>query len=185
MRNEDFYKADGSFDSEKAKLAYLDMLKKMNHSFIPSMDDENLWVADFNSNKFTEVGVGGYVFVNDNKYGYSSCELLLLPGQILPEHKHVATEICGPKMETWAFRHGSVVSIKEGGETPGIQERLPESVVHSRLEENLGTGDVSGTTVEAGWHWMKAGPEGAVFTEYSTYSDFGAVRFSDSDLSVG
>ena len=185
MKNEDFYKADGSFDAEKAKLAYIDMLKKMNYSMIPSLDDENFWVAEFTSGKFTDVGVGGYLFVNDKEHGYSSCELFLLPGQVLPEHKHVGTEVCGPKMETWSIRHGSVVSIKEGDETPGIQERLPEDVIHSRLEENLNVGDVSGTTVEAGWHWMKAGPEGVAFTEYSTYSDFEAVRFSDLSLSMG
>ena len=28
------------------------------------------------------------------------------------------------------------------------------------------------------WHWMHAGPEGAIVTEYATYHDGAGLRFS-------
>ena len=179
-RNEDFYTADGKFDQDKAKQAYYEMFTAFGYPIYPRLKTADFWVADFGLGKFAEVGMGGIFWVNDQKDNYFGHEIYLLPGQMIPEHKHVKTAKAGPKMEAWQPRHGWIFIYGEGAATPGVEARIPVShkeCAVARLEKKLLPGEVGQLTGPEQWHWMQA-PDGAVVSEYATYHDGEALRFS-------
>ncbi|MCK5862134.1 MAG: hypothetical protein KAH38_06595 [Candidatus Hydrogenedentes bacterium] len=183
--NDDFYKADGTFDVEKAKQAYYDMMDRFNYPIVDRLRGEEFWAVDFGMGKFTEVGMAGIFWVNNQKDNYFGHEIYLLPGQMIPEHKHVKTPDAGPKMEAWQSRHGWVYIYGEGDATPGVEEHVPPShkeCVVACNEQKLLPGEVGTLAGAEQWHWMLAGPDGAVVTEYATYHDGTALRFSNSDV---
>jgi D-lyxose ketol-isomerase len=121
--NADFYK-DGVLNPEIALKAYLDMLE---HYGVPYSDflKENLWITDFNLGDFENVGMAGIFWVNDPEYKYLGHEIYLLPGQMIVEHKHVASEYPA-KFESWQIRHGWAYNYSIGDPTPN-PPKLPES----------------------------------------------------------
>jgi len=88
--NDDFYK-NGELDPQIALAAYLDMLE---HYGVPYSDflKENLWITDFSLGDFENVGMAGIFWVNDQEHKYLGHEIYLLPGQMIVEHRHIATE---------------------------------------------------------------------------------------------
>lgn len=181
--NEHFYKADGSFDEAKAKEAFYEMFEAFGYPIVPRLRTEEFWVVDFGLGNFAEVGMGGIFWVNDEKDNYFGHDIYLLPGQMIPEHRHVRTEF-SPKMEGWQTRHGWVYIYGEGDPTPGVEERIPPShkeCAIARTEKKLMPGEVGQLGGAEEWHWMYA-PEGAVVTEYATYHDGSGLRFSHPDV---
>jgi len=182
LNSADFYKADGTFDVEKAKQAYYDMMERFNYPIVPRLRGEEFWAVDFGMGKFTEVGMAGIFWLNNKEDNYFGHEIYLLPGQMIPEHKHVQTPDAGPKMEGWQPRYGWVYIYGEGEATPGVEERIPPShkeCAKARVEKKLLPGEVVMLGGAEQWHWMIAGPEGAIVTEYATYHDGAALRFSN------
>jgi len=185
LNNADFYKADGTFDVEKAKQAYYDMMERFNYPIVPRLRGEEFWAVDFGMGKFTEVGMAGIFWLNNKEDNYFGHEIYLLPGQMIPEHRHVQTPDAGPKMEGWQPRHGWVYIYGEGEATPGVDERIPPShkeCAKARVEKKLMPGEVGMLGGAEQWHWQIAGPEGAIVTEYATYHDGAALRFSNPDV---
>ena len=185
-RNEDFYK-DGKFDAEAAKQAYYEMFAYHNYPIVDRLKTADFWVLDFGLGKFTEVGMAGIFWVNNLKDNYFGHEIYLLPGQIIPEHKHLKTDKAGPKMEAWQPRHGWIYIYGEGTPTPGAEEHIPPShkeCAVARTEKKLMPGEVGELLGAEQWHWMKAGPEGAIVTEYATYHDGTGLRFSHPDAKL-
>jgi D-lyxose ketol-isomerase len=181
LRNEDFYGADGKFDAEKAKQAYYDMMKRFNYPVYERLRTADFWALDFGLGKFTEVGMAGIFWVNNQKDGYFGHEIYLLPGQMIPEHRHVKTEEAGPKLEAWQPRYGWIYIYGEGAPTPGVEAHIPAShqeCAVARTEQKLMPGEVGMLGGAEQWHWMLAGPEGAIVTEYATYHDGTGLRFS-------
>ena len=179
-RTEDFYKA-GVFDAEAAKKAYYEMMWFYNYPIPPRLHTDEFWTLDFAVGKFTEVGMAGIFWVNNKKDNYFGHEIYLLPGQMIPEHKHVKTADAGPKMEAWHVRYGWVYIYGEGDPTPGVAERIPpthKECAKARNEKKLMPGEVGMLAGPEQWHWMHAGPDGAIVTEYATYHDAAGLRFS-------
>ncbi len=179
-KNADFYSADGKFNAEAAKQAYYDMMKRFNYPIYDRLKTADFWVLDFGLGKFTEVGMGGIFWVNNLKDNYFGHEIYLLPGQMIPEHKHVKTADAGPKMEAWQPRYGWIYIYAEGTPTPGVEARIPAShkeCAKARTEKKLVGGEVGMLAGPEQWHWMQA-PEGAIVTEYATYHDGKGLRFS-------
>ena len=183
--NEDFYTADGTFDEAAAKKAYFEMMEYYGYPIPERLRGDEFWVADFGLGKFTEVGMAGVFWVNNEKDDYFGHEIFLLPGQIIPEHRHVETGDVRPKMEAWQVRHGWVYLYGEGEPTPGVAERIPPShkeIAKARTEKKVMPGEVGELDGAAQWHWMKAGPNGAIVTEYASYHDNAALRFTHPDI---
>ena len=185
-KNEDFYK-DGKFNAEAAKQAYYEMMASFNYPIPDRLRGPDFWTLDFGLGKFTEVGMAGMFWVNNKKDNYFGHEIYLLPGQMIPEHKHVKTADAGPKMEAWHVRHGWINIYGEGEATPGVEERIPPShkeCCKARKEQKLMPGEVGMLAGPEQWHWMKAGPEGAIVTEYATYHDGAGLRFSHPNVKM-
>jgi D-lyxose ketol-isomerase len=183
--NADFYQADGTFNVEKARQAYYEMMEYHHHPICPRLQGEEFWAIDFGLGKFTEVGMAGIFWINNQRDNYFGHEIYLLPGQMIPEHCHKRTDEAGPKMEAWQPRHGWVYIYGEGEPTPGVEDRIPPShgqCAVARTEKKLTIGEVGMLEQAESMHWMRAGPEGAIVTEYATYHDGAGLRFSHPDV---
>lgn len=176
--NADFYK-DGKLDPDIALQAYLDMF---DHYGIPYSDfiKENLWVTDFNLGDFENVGMAGIFWVNDPNHKYLGHEIYLLPGQMIVEHKHIATDYPA-KFESWQVRHGWAYNYSIGDPTPNPPQ-LPKSqaghitVSHFQVQK---VDEVIHLAELESPHFLLAGPEGAIITEYASYHDGEGLRFTN------
>jgi len=207
-----FYDSKGAFFPTAAKDAYLAMMEAHGYPISDVLKTDELWVCDFLQRDFSKLGMGGIFWINasgqysqsgdkaykgdfkDASYGYLGHEIFLLPGQMLPEHRHIGgAEGYGPKMESWHVRYGTVDFFGEykgaGDET--LISNMPKS------EQPWGYGQdwfkskyVARRTAKSGklytledpesWHGQIAGPQGAIVSEYATYHN--QVEFSKPDM---
>ena len=182
QKNSEFYKKDGSFDGEKARKAYYDMMKRFHYPVVDRLKGKDFWAIDFGLNDFVNVGMGGIFWWNDKENGYFGHEIYLLPGQMIVEHAHVKTADAKPKMEAWHVRHGGIFTFGEGEATSPCPIALPksqESFITARHCQWLKPGEIASLNRAEAKHFMIAGPEGAIVTEYATYHDGGGLRFTN------
>ncbi len=181
MQRSDFYDAQGNFLIAKARDAYYALLKRIHYPITPAVE-KNIWIADFGLGDFPRVGMGGMIWINRQEHNYLGMDIFLLPGQMIPEHSHVATDKARPKMESWQVRSGSIWTFGEGEPTPELFAHIPESqlaTVHSKHGVALGLHETADLNRVNAWHFMVAGPEGAWVTEYGQFQDGAALRFSN------
>jgi hypothetical protein len=176
--NADFYK-DGKIQSEIAKKAYLDMLDYYGVPFSPTLK-AGIWMTDFNLGDFENVGMAGIFWLNDSVHGYFGHEIYLLPNQMIPEHFHLATNFPA-KFESWKVGHGWSYNFGIGEPTAN-PPALPTSQKGYITSLNFVRQDVDevvplkkiGTP-----HFLLAGDNGAIITEYATYHDGAGLRFTN------
>ena len=101
--NADFYK-DGKFQQDVAMEAMKDMFAFYDVPFTKLMATD-MWVTDFGLGDFENVGMGGIFWVNNEEQRYFAHAIYLLPGQMIPEHAHVATKFPA-KHESWMVEKG-------------------------------------------------------------------------------
>ena len=118
-------------------------------------------VADFGLSRLREQGLMVLVYVNTDRY--CAKELVLYPGQACPEHRHPPFDGSPGKEETFRCRRG-LVHLHVGGKEvvlgPGDQHTIPPDTLHS----------------------FRAGPEGAVVSEFSSTSRDELDVFTDPDV---
>ena len=185
--NEQFYTADGKFNADAAKKAFYELMQYHNYPIPPRLRGDDFWTLDFNMGKFTEVGMAGIFWINRLEDDYFGHEIYLLPGQMIPEHKHVKTAAAGPKMECWHVRHGWIHTFGEGEPTPGAEKIIPPShreCANARRATKVMPGEVDHLAGAEQWHFMVAGPQGAIVSEYATYHDGDGLRFSHPKVSL-
>ncbi len=182
----DFFYKDGVFQQDKAFQAYYEMFEEMNYSIADSLrSNPNFWVADFGLGDFAHVGMGGIFFFNDKEYRYFGHDIYLLPGQMIPEHRHEAAEGLPAKHEAWQVRHGSIYNFSFGGEkTPQVLAMLPKSQLDANAIscynfKYMTVGDQDRLGELCAPHFMMAGSEGAVVTEYACYHSMDGLKFTN------
>ena len=184
-KNSDFYNDKGEFNADAAKDAYIELMKAHNWPIPPGFrENENFWATDFNLGEFTSVGLGGIFWHNDEVQGYMAHEIFLLSNQMIVEHWHVQAGKIKPKMEVWQTRHG-MVYIGGEGEATELPEAFPKSQLSFLAAQNVRTimpGEVKGLSKPLEKHWMLAGPQGAVASEYATFHTNDALRFSNAKV---
>jgi D-lyxose ketol-isomerase len=127
-------------------------------------------VADVGLGHLEIEGLELVTYVNTPRY--CAKELVLLPRQTFPEHRHPPFEDNPGKDETFRCRQGLVWLYVEGPGSPTIQAEVPQSsaryytVFH---EIELRPGDQH-TIPHNTLHWFQGGPEGAVVSEFSSAS---------------
>jgi D-lyxose ketol-isomerase len=179
--NAAFYGPDGKFDTEAAKKAYYEMMEFYHYPIPERLRGGDFWAKDFNIGKFTESGMAGIFWITSPEYNISGHEMFLLPNQSVPEHYHVATLQTPAKLEAWHVRHGWVYVYSEGEPTSGVEERIPSShrdCTRAKHESIVRPGEVALLANPTERHWMRAGPDGAIVTEYATHHDHDGLRFS-------
>jgi hypothetical protein len=179
--NADFYDASGKFLVDKAKQAYFDMFRRFGYPISPNLA-KNMWALDFGLGDFARVGMAGMIWVNRPDYKYFGHEIYLLPNQMIPEHAHFPTAKGAAKMESWQPRRGMIFTFGEGPATPELLDKIPpsqRSLAKSQHCKPLQIDEVGDLNRLTAWHFMVAGPEGALVTEYGTFHDMDGLRFSN------
>jgi hypothetical protein len=180
LKNEDFYK-DGKFQAEKAKQAYFNMMNAYGYP-LPDSLRTNMWATDFALGDFANAGMGGIFWINSQEAGYFAHEIYLLPGQMIVEHAHLATAKGKAKMESWQVRYGSIYTFGEEGKPKPAGLELPKSqekfITVSKCNE-MHVGDIATLNRLTAKHFMIAGPQGAIVSEYGTFHDGDGLRFTN------
>jgi hypothetical protein len=207
LKKDAFY-TGGKFVPKKALTAYYDMMERFDYPISDALKSDQLWTCDFLQDDFLKLGMAGIFWINetgtygkngvagykgtfkDQKFGYLGHEIYLLPGQMLPEHRHIGgNEGHGPKMEAWHVRYGDVEFF---GEHKGAGDETLISDM-PKAEQPWGFGQpwfkskyVAKRTAKSGklysledpetWHFQRAGKMGAIVSEYATFHN--QVEFS-------
>ncbi len=212
--NATFYNADGSFNVAAAKQAYFDMMAAFGYPIPARLKGDDFWTADFVQRDFAKLGMGGIFWINENstyggsgrklytgefkdqKFGYLGHEIYLLPGQMLPEHRHVGGDKgYGPKMEAWHVRYGTVEYFGEHKSSDG-DETLIKDMPADQQPWGFGqpwfksvyvakrkAGEMYKLEDPETWHFQRAGPNGAIVAEYATFHN--QVEFSKPGMEFG
>jgi hypothetical protein len=179
FNNADFYK-DGKFDAEAAKDAIITLIKHYNFP-LNAKTREQLWVSDYGTGKFTEVGLAAIMVVNEERDRYMLQAIFLLPGQMLPEHWHEKPAGDAPaKMEGWYVHNGSTYTVGEGEDNlaafPEIKIPASHSAVTARHATKLTPGEFSKLSKVLEHHWQIAGPQGAILYEVANLHTNSCVK---------
>lgn len=137
-------------------------------------------VADFGLGTVEKIGLQILTYINTERV--CAKEMVLLPYQTCPEHKHVPTGAEQGKEETFRCRYGKVYLYVNGeGESENTGARLPETDVTVFHEIVLEPGQQY-TIMPQTLHWFRAGAEGAVVSEFSTRSTDETDVFTDKRI---
>jgi len=185
FKNEAFRGKDGKFDVEKGKGAIIALCKYHGYPIFPGLR-EKLWVSDYGTGRFTELGLAACLFINNEEDRYMLMDLFLLPGQMLPEHWHLEGDKNPAKREGWLVRWGRshIVGIGE----PNLSKEIVIPKCHmggkvtTEHEVYAGPGMFVPLAKVKTRHWQYAGPEGAIITEVANVHTNAAVRHSDPVL---
>jgi D-lyxose ketol-isomerase len=187
FKNEDFYKADGTFDVEKGKDAIVALAKYHGYNIFPGFR-ESLWVSDYGTGKYTDLGLAAYMFKNNEKDKYMLMDLFLLPNQMLPEHWHLDGESNPAKLEGWLVRSGKSYIVGQGEDnlTSFAAIRIPSCHMNGEVETKHVVEGTPGTftpqDVVYAKHWQFGGSEGAVITEVANVHTDASVRHNDKAI---
>ncbi len=139
----------------------------------------NIETADFGLGIPEKVGLQIVTYINTDKV--CAKEMVLLPNQCCPEHRHVPTNGQDGKEETFRCRYGKVylyTDTDKDAKREDVSIPLPETDVTVYDETVLLPGEQF-TIYPGTLHWFVAGDEGAVISEFSTHSTDETDYFTD------
>ncbi len=165
-------------EADAVRVKALEMLKKAN---ITVREDEEVEVADFGLGDIYNTGLEIVTYVNTDRC--CAKELVLLPRQTCPEHRHAPIEEKNypGKEETFRCRWGEVYLYVEGVFTSDIKAVVPEGEYTVFHEIILCPGEQY-TLYPNTRHWFQAGKDGAVVSEFSTSSYDECDIFTDDRI---
>lgn len=147
-------------------------------------EEKQIEIADLGLGEFEQTGLALVVYVNTERC--CAKELVLLPRQTCPQHKHPPIPRLNyeGKEETFRCRWGEVYLYVSGEPTPQPKAQPPQHRAQTYTvwhEVVLRPGDQY-TIMPQTWHWFQGGPEGAVVSEFSTRSVDEEDLFTDPDI---
>ncbi|HEY0008830.1 MAG TPA: hypothetical protein VGB55_08915 [Tepidisphaeraceae bacterium] len=132
-------------------------------------------IADFGLGAFAREGLAIVVYANTDRY--CGKELVMLPWQTCPEHRHPPVPLGGGridpgKMETFRCRRGEVYLYVEGNKTVAPKGTPPAgSEPHYTVWNEIVLRPGAQYTIAPDTrHWFQAGADGAIVTEFSSTS---------------
>jgi len=171
------------FNQEAAREIYLRFLQQAGYPVNDAIT-QKLFVSDFGLGRFTEAGLGVILWWGTRRTT-SAAWTPFCSRPDHPEHWHVKVRDIPAKMESWLVRHGEIYAYAEGEPTPNLKAKLAAADaanVTVKRERILGVGEIAGISRPLEKHWMQAGPQGAIFTEFSTFHTGEAVKFTDAEV---
>jgi len=146
-------------------------LLRKAHIAITPREEERIEVSDFGLGDLDNVGLLVVVYENNDRY--CAKEIVLLPRQVCPEHRHPSSgEKSAGKQETFRCRSGEVYLYVPGEPTSNPRARIPEKYRQYLTiwkEILLQPGDQY-TLPPDTLHWFQAGDKGGVLSEFSSTS---------------
>lgn len=158
-------KQDYAIYSKKA----VEFLEKA-HIVVTEEEKARIEVAEYDLGCIDKIGLELVVYVNTERC--CAKELVLLPFQTCPEHRHPEVNGETGKEETFRCRYGTVYLYVEGENSDKPAAQIPagmEGYFTCRKEIVLKPGEQY-TIQPNTLHWFQAGKEGAVVSEFSTKS---------------
>ena len=169
-------------DYEKIRGQALKYLQKAK-IVITKKERDTMEVADFGLQRTSELGLEIVVYENNDRY--CAKELVLLPYQICPEHRHPALDENRPgKQETFRCRYGEVYLYVEGEPVRRPKGKVPADKKQTFTvwkETILKPGDQY-TIPPNTLHWFQGGKNGAVVSEFSSTSTDENDFFTDPEI---
>jgi D-lyxose ketol-isomerase len=164
---------------ETAQKRALEYLLKAGIVITPE-EAARIEVADFGLGELWQTGLELLTYLNTDRV--CAKELVLLPGQTCPEHRHPSTRATGGgKEETFRCRWGLVYLYVTGTPAAKPSAHPPEHrrQHYTAWHEIVLRPGQQYTLLPNTLHWFQAGPEGAVVSEFSTHSDDDSDIFTD------
>lgn len=152
---------------EKAKIVLTDEEKK------------NIEIADFGLNDLDNTALTLITYINTQRC--CAKEMVLMPGQTCPEHRHPEVSGNPGKEETFRCRYGKVYLYVSGEPCENPTCKPPKGVYTVFHEIVLNPGEQY-TIYPNTLHWFQAGEDGAVISEFSTHSSDETDIFSDPNI---
>lgn len=165
----------------EVKKLTLEYFKKAGIALTGS-EKENIEIADFGLNDLKRSGLQLITYINTDRY--CAKEMVLLPHQTCPEHRHPSRNGETGKRETFRCRYGRVYLYVEGEATDNPEVTPPEgdeeyyNVFHEII---LDPGEQYTITPNTR-HWFQGGEKGAVVSEFSSSSDDASDIFTDTRI---
>lgn len=160
-------------------MKYLDKAKIA----LSKKEKNSMEIADFGLHRLDEIGLEIVVYENNDRY--CAKELVLLPYQICPEHRHPRIDEKNPgKQETFRCRYGEVYVYVEGAPVRRPKAKVPADkkdtfTVWKQIV--LKPGDQF-TIPPNTLHWFQGGQKGAVVSEFSSTSMDESDFFTDPEI---
>ena len=139
-------------------------------------------VADFGLGMVKQVGLEIVTYINTDRV--CAKEMVLLPYQTCPEHKHVPTNGNEGKEETFRCRYGKVylyTDTNKSAKKEDAHANIPPTDV-TVFDETILLPGQQFTIMPGTLHWFSAGAEGAVISEFSTRSTDETDYFTDKKI---
>ncbi len=153
------------------------------HIALTEEERSSIEVADFGLNDVRNVGLEIVVYENNDRY--CAKELILLPRQMCPQHRHPrVSDTNAGKRETFRCRWGEVYLYVEGEPTPQPKAVVPERHrPHFSVWREIILRPGEQYTIEANTlHWFQAGDLGAIVSEFSSTSLDESDVFTDPNI---
>lgn len=140
------------------------------HIVLTNEEKSRIEIADFGLGDYGTTGLGLITYVNNALY--CAKDLVLLPNQTCPEHKHPPIGDLPGKTETFRCRWGKVWLYVEGEPTEPIRARIPDKgrAYYTFFHEIELTPGKQYTIPPNTLHWFQAADDGAIISEFSTTS---------------
>jgi len=167
--------------SDQARKRATAMLKLAGIVITPS-ERRHIEVADLGLGELSSTGLEIVVYENNSRY--CAKELILLPGQTCPQHRHPGARGKPGKQETFRCRWGVVYLYIPGKRTARPHGRPPkgrEKYYTVWKEVVLKPGEQF-TIPPDTMHWFQPGPRGAIVSEFSSSSSDGTDIFQDPGI---
>ena len=143
----------------------------------------NIEVADLGLGMVKNVGLEIVTYINTERV--CAKEMVLIPHQVCPEHRHVPTNGNEGKEETFRCRYGKVYLYTDDGGKSRREDVSAPTIPATSLtvfhETVLYPGEQF-TIMPGTLHWFMAGDEGAVVSEFSTTSTDETDVFTDKNI---
>jgi D-lyxose ketol-isomerase len=165
-------------EHERAAAWAFEKLQRAGIAITPG-ERSRLEVADFGLGELEKTGLQLLTYVNTSRC--CAKELVMMPGQTCPEHRHPSAGGVPGKEETFRCRWGTVYLYVSGEPTAAPACRPPAgSEAHYTVSHEIALhpGEQY-TLVPDTRHWFQAGAEGAIVSEFSTRSIDEADIFED------
>lgn len=156
-------------DYEKYSAEALKYFEKA-HIALTNEEKARVEVAEYELGCIEKIGLELVVYVNTERC--CAKELVLLPYQTCPEHRHPEINGKPGKEETFRCRYGKVYLYVEGEPARKIQAKVPEGFedCFTCFHEIILNPGEQYTIKPNTLHWFQSGAEGAVISEFSTKS---------------
>lgn len=165
--------------AEEMRNKSLELIDKAN-IVLTQQERKEMEVADFGLNDVEHCGLQLVVYENNDRY--CAKELVLLPYQFCPEHRHPPLSENNPgKKETFRCRWGKAYLYIEGEATQNPSAMVPENhKKHLTVWHEIVLNPGEQFTIPSDTlHWFQASEEGAIVSEFSSTSDDESDIFTD------